>query len=222
MPDPIDSPRPSWREFLRFAVIAVGITLIPHYALLLEQVRRLKGFGNVVLLGGAAASYVLWCAAIIALGFWAKKLQGSWKALGVALPTSWREVLGIGGGCGVFSFGISHLFVLAMHGGVALARLSIVPSVLGRGVISTVLLAFWEEFLYRGVLYGLAQRFSSRRTAAILSSLIFALTHPPSVWPVVFISSLIYCHVYDHTKSICGPGLSHSIHNILIDLIKSA
>ncbi|WP_435334189.1 CPBP family intramembrane glutamic endopeptidase [Haloarchaeobius sp. TZWWS8] len=81
-----------------------------------------------------------------------------------------------------------------------------------------------EEFLFRNVIQKSLYRHFSRRSAIVVTSIIFALAHVPAFWStdlaamatsitVVFLGSLVFGSAYAKTESLTVVALVHGLFN---------
>lgn len=93
----------------------------------------------------------------------------------------------------------------------------------GRGIksqflfmIAVLMAPFFEEIMFRGLVFkGLLNTFSLHLAAAI-SALIFALVHPPISMIPVFFVGISTALAYDKTKSLWAPMAIHGLYNLSI------
>ena len=70
-----------------------------------------------------------------------------------------------------------------------------------------------EEFVFRGLLFGALRRHLPKLWAMVLSSLLFALLHPPSAAVPLFIMGMLAAAVYQRTDSLLAPVILHFSYN---------
>jgi len=82
------------------------------------------------------------------------------------------------------------------------------------GVLVVLVAPFVEEFLFRGLLYGVAKRFGGRVPALLATSILFAAVHitPGSLLPL-FVLSVGLTLAYERTGSLWTPVLMHMAFN---------
>ena len=74
-----------------------------------------------------------------------------------------------------------------------------------------------EEIAFRGLIQQGIRRVSGAGPAIFLTSLIFMVVHEPrSIWPAVFVLSLVLGRIYERTRSIWPGVLVHAVHNALV------
>jgi membrane protease YdiL (CAAX protease family) len=72
-----------------------------------------------------------------------------------------------------------------------------------------------EELFFRGVLFRSMKRFGPW-TAAVLSSLIFALLHSNPVQAIfIFLVAMVLCWAYNASDSVIVPIILHALNNII-------
>lgn len=84
------------------------------------------------------------------------------------------------------------------------------------GVSAVVVAPLCEEFLFRGLVYGVLKRFGERIFANVASSLFFAVIHAhvPSVLPLCLLAVAL-CIAYEITGCIWVPVVMHALFNAL-------
>ena len=83
--------------------------------------------------------------------------------------------------------------------------------------VSAVLVApVCEEFLFRGLVYGVLKRYGERIFANVASSLFFAVIHGhvPAVLPLCLLAVAL-CLAYEMTGCLWVPVVMHAIFNAL-------
>jgi membrane protease YdiL (CAAX protease family) len=83
-------------------------------------------------------------------------------------------------------------------------------------VLAVFAAPLFEEFIFRGVLYGGLRRSLSARTAALASALVFALMHPPLSFVPVFVMALLAATVYERSKLLYAPIAAHMTYNAIV------
>jgi len=84
------------------------------------------------------------------------------------------------------------------------------------GVMAIILAPIAEEMLFRGILYPTLKQNGFRRSALILSSVIFALTHLNLmlIVPLTFLA-LVLALLYEFTGNLSAPITAHCLFNAL-------
>jgi ABC-2 type transport system permease protein len=83
-------------------------------------------------------------------------------------------------------------------------------------VLAVFAAPLFEELIFRGVLYGGFRRSLSARSAALASSLVFALVHPPLSFVPVFVMALLAASVYERNKLLYAPIAAHMTYNTIV------
>ncbi|WP_395405864.1 CPBP family intramembrane glutamic endopeptidase [Pseudoduganella sp. UC29_106] len=71
----------------------------------------------------------------------------------------------------------------------------------------------FEEFIFRGLIFGGLRRSMPLAAAMAASAAIFAVVHPPTSMLPVFILGLCTAWAYERTKSLLSPMLTHALYN---------
>ncbi len=83
-------------------------------------------------------------------------------------------------------------------------------------VLAVVAAPICEEFIFRALLYrGLRRSFGTWR-AAIASALLFAIVHPAIGSAPVFVLGLTAALVYERSRFLAAPVVTHMVYNALI------
>jgi ABC-2 type transport system permease protein len=87
---------------------------------------------------------------------------------------------------------------------------------LGLSILAIAAAPLFEEFIFRGLIFGGLRRSLNLPTSALASAAIFALVHPaPSVIPV-FGLGIAAAVVYERTGLLLGPMVVHSVYNAAV------
>ena len=80
-------------------------------------------------------------------------------------------------------------------------------------ILAVVAAPIFEEFIFRGLIYGGLRRTLGPTLSLLASAAIFALVHPPfSVIPV-FVLGIVTAFVYERTRMLIGPIAVHALYN---------
>jgi ABC-2 type transport system permease protein len=74
----------------------------------------------------------------------------------------------------------------------------------------------FEEFIFRGLIFGGLRRSTSVAQAVLISAAVFALVHPPASMIPVFMLGICTAIAYDRSKVLLAPMITHAIYNALI------
>ena len=159
------------------------------------------------------------------------------KGFGFSTPLDLKETLLIGtiGGIGLMLLGDlleTLLFPIYDYFGFTSQHLEI-STAIGRSVsnqgiiyIATIIIIIGvldpiaEEIFFRGVFQTAFQNKNGFMTAAILSSIVFALAHFDLIlFPIFFIMGFILAYSYYKTESILAPMLMHITNNTIVFIL---
>jgi membrane protease YdiL (CAAX protease family) len=83
-------------------------------------------------------------------------------------------------------------------------------------ILAVVAAPVFEEFIFRGLIFGGLRRSVNVAIATLASAAIFAIVHPPvSVIPV-FVMGVCAALVYERTRMLAAPVVSHAIYNAAV------
>jgi membrane protease YdiL (CAAX protease family) len=87
----------------------------------------------------------------------------------------------------------------------------------------TVLAApLFEEFIFRGLIFGGLRRLAGALPAAAGSALLFAIVHPPLAMVPVLVLGLCAAWAYERSKSLLAPMLVHAAYNAMVLGVQAA
>jgi membrane protease YdiL (CAAX protease family) len=82
--------------------------------------------------------------------------------------------------------------------------------------LATVAAPFMEEFLYRGFLFNALLRYAPVWLAALVSGVLFGLSHgSSSAWIPLAASGVVLAYVYQRSGSLTASMISHSLFNLV-------
>jgi hypothetical protein len=155
---------------------------------------------------------------VMRLAFWRLKSEGVPRTFG---PGGVKAVgLGVLGGCVAAALGLLYL-KFALHSPLfEHARQTAIPSAESDIVIFAVLAVcaapIFEEFIFRGLIFGGLRRSLGLAASALASAAIFAIVHPPIAVVPVFGLGLAAALVYNRSRLLIGPMAAHATYNALI------
>jgi membrane protease YdiL (CAAX protease family) len=79
--------------------------------------------------------------------------------------------------------------------------------------IAVVAAPIFEEFIFRGLIFGGMRRSFSFFPAALASAAVFALVHPPGALVPLFFLGLCTALAYERTGRLAAPIVVHGIYN---------
>jgi ABC-2 type transport system permease protein len=151
------------------------------------------------------------------LVYWRSKAAGVPRLIGADVK---RALLwGVAGGLAAALVGVAYLLVIARlgwfpspGGGLALTP----TTMIWLGALAVAAAPVFEEFIFRGLIFGGLRRSLGLSGAMLASAAVFAIVHPPiSVAPVFFLG-LSAALVYERTKMLAAPMAVHAIYNAVI------
>ena len=130
-----------------------------------------------------------------------------------------RPALGLAGGLAAAAFGLTYLFVIG-----SLGLLDDVSSdsqsyaSLGLWVIPLAVIAapVFEEFIFRGLIFGGLRRSFGVWPATLASAAVFAILHPALAIAPVFVMGVCAALVYERTRSLLAPMIVHAVYNACV------
>jgi membrane protease YdiL (CAAX protease family) len=174
---------------------------------------RMVGAGLLAsFVGAGAITY-----ALVRLVYWRTGTQPLPRVLGpqARLGSTWRT----GAVLGAAAAGLGLAYLLALR------QLELLPT---QGATAGSTLRLWlaalgilaaplfEEFIFRGLIFGGLRRSMPLLPAAVASAAVFAIVHPPvSIIPVFFLG-LFAAVAYERGKSLAAPMLTHALYNAVV------
>ncbi|MGQ0552885.1 MAG: lysostaphin resistance A-like protein [Planctomycetota bacterium] len=84
--------------------------------------------------------------------------------------------------------------------------------------LAVIAAPLFEEFIFRGLIFGGLRRSQGLWPAALASAAIFAIVHPPvSVLPV-FVMGFCAALAYERTGALLAPMIAHAVYNLIVIL----
>ncbi|AIY43367.1 Abortive infection protein [Collimonas arenae] len=168
---------------------------------------------SAVVIGFIIAGTLTYC--LTRYTFWRTKAQGVPAVTGSNLGTSvgW----GLCGGALSAILGLVYIYVIRhldlWQGSNPVVELSSRVWLIGLAVVAAPL---FEEFIFRGLIFGGLRRSMPSFTAILMSAAIFAIVHPPQSMLPVFVLGVCTAFAYDRTKTLLAPMLVHAIYNAVV------
>ena len=131
-------------------------------------------------------------------------------------------LLGLAAGLVASAAGIGYLVVLQRSGHLApfLERDRGVLDAAAAGpwllVLAVLAAPVFEEFIFRGLVFGGLRRSVRGALAVLASAAIFAIVHPAVGVPPVFVMGLAAALVYDRTGLLIAPMVTHAVYNAMV------
>ena len=83
-------------------------------------------------------------------------------------------------------------------------------------VLSIVAAPIFEEFIFRGLVYGGLRRSLAPLPAAVASAALFAIVHPPISCVPVFVLGVLAAVVYERSRFLLAPIATHVVYNAIV------
>jgi membrane protease YdiL (CAAX protease family) len=82
--------------------------------------------------------------------------------------------------------------------------------------LAVVAAPIFEEFIFRGLIFGGLRRSLGFGAAAVASAAIFAIVHPPASVAPVFVLGLCAAFAYERTRMLAAPMIVHAVYNAAV------
>jgi hypothetical protein len=129
-------------------------------------------------------------------------------------------LLGVAGGAVAAAFGLAYVMAARAYDWFPVFhRLGHAPDVatmLWLGTLAVIAAPIFEEFIFRGLIFGGLRRSLGVGTAALASAAIFALVHPPASVVPVFVLGLCTAFVYERTRMLAASMIVHALYNAAV------
>ena len=186
--------------------VVQGITL----AIFMAATHHLSGKAIVIAYSIAGATTF----GLFRLVYWRSKTVGIPRIFGpgTAKALGW----GIGAGLAAAAAGAVYLY--------ALRRMDLLQDVMRESarelsaniwipLLAVVAAPIFEEFIFRGLIFGGLRRSLDALPAIVASAAVFAIVHPPASMIPVFGLGLCAALAFDRTKMLLAPMIAHGIYN---------
>jgi membrane protease YdiL (CAAX protease family) len=155
---------------------------------------------------------------VMRLTYWRAGTAGVPPVLGPHAATA--AIWGLGGGAAAAGAALAYLAAVrafdwfpALHDATALADPA---TLLWLGSLAVVAAPIFEEFIFRGLIFGGLRRSLGFPAAALASAAVFAIVHPPASVIPVFGLGLATALVYERTRMLAGPMIVHATYNAAV------
>jgi len=153
--------------------------------------------------------------AVMRFAFWRTHAGGVPRLLGAGVPRAIGA--GLAGAVVASLAGVSYLFILRRFGllpaippeALAAARSWLIP-------LAVVAAPIFEEFIFRGLIFGGLRRSFAGWPSALASAGIFAIVHPHLSVVPVFVMGVVAARVYDRAGMLLAPMLVHAGYNAAV------
>ena len=153
--------------------------------------------------------------AVMRFAFWRTHAGGVPRLLGVGVPRAIGA--GLVGALVASLAGVPYLIILRRFGllppippeALAAARSWLIP-------LAVVAAPIFEEFIFRGLIFGGLRRTFGGWSSALASAGIFAIVHPHLSVVPVFVMGVVAARVYDRAGMLLAPMLVHAGYNAAV------
>ena len=179
---------------------------------------------NKISLPVTATIWIAFCVAgavtfaVMRLVYWRAHTIGVPRVFGVGVLGA--LLWGLGGGLAASVIGLAYIeiatamgfFVDLRHSGQGLS----LATAIGLIILAVAAAPVFEEFIFRGLIFGGLRRSLGLGVATLASAGIFAIIHPPmSVIPVFFMA-VFAALIYERTKMLAAPMVVHAVYNATV------
>jgi ABC-2 type transport system permease protein len=171
--------------------------------------------GRVVVIAFAVAGAVT--CACMRFAFWRLKTQGVPKTFGAGAGRA--AVLGAVGGATAAIAAFLYLKVAehsSLFEGVRQSIFTGHDGLLWLTALAVVAAPIFEEFIFRGLIFGGLRRLLGLVPSVLASAAIFAVVHPPAAVIPVFGLGVAAALVYEATGLLLGPMIVHAVYNAAV------
>jgi membrane protease YdiL (CAAX protease family) len=151
---------------------------------------------------------------IMRLVYWRTRAAGVPRLLSQDVPRA--LLFGLAGGLAASCIGIVYLRVAASMHVLPPMQLAERDVMLWLGTLAILAAPLFEEFIFRGLIFGGLRRTLKPSIAILASAAIFAIVHPPLSMIPVFFLGVSAAVVYERTKMLAAPMLVHAIYNAAV------
>ena len=154
---------------------------------------------------------------VMRLAFWRLKSQGVPRTFGPGALTA--ALLGVAGG---ILAGGAALGYLKLVEGTALFEQAQQTIRFGRddmvllAVLAICAAPIFEEFIFRGLIFGGLRRSMGTAASVVASAAIFAIVHPPISVAPVFVLGVVTALIYGRRPLLIGPMAAHATYNAIV------
>ena len=189
--------------------VVQGITL----AIFMAAAHHISGAAVVTAYSIAGATTF----ALFRLVYWRSKTLGVPRIFGAGT----LKAIGWGVGAGLAAAAAGAAYLLALR------RLDLLQDVMRESVralsaniwiplLAVVAAPIFEDFIFRGLIFGGLRRSLPALPAIVASAAVFAIVHPPASMIPVFGLGVCAALAFDRTKSLLAPMIAHGIYNALV------
>ncbi len=155
--------------------------------------------------------------ALVRYASWRNRSQGVPVYLKGATPGLWLWVLA--GSAVAIPVGLGYLHVIRVWDLMPVPETAATPApgaFWWLGGVVVVAAPIFEEFIFRGLVYGGMRQHATPVVACVASAALFALVHPPLSFIPVFVLGLCTAWAYERTRVLAAPVLVHALYNLAV------
>jgi ABC-2 type transport system permease protein len=149
--------------------------------------------------------------------YWRAKTHGVPQVFGVQF--SHAIAWGIGAGTVAAAGGVAYLGILRRFDFLQDVSHESASEISGRWwipLLAVVAAPIFEEFIFRGLIFGGLRRSWGVGPAAVASAAVFAIVHPPLSMIPVFGLGLCAALAYERSKILLAPMIAHAVYNAAV------
>jgi ABC-2 type transport system permease protein len=171
---------------------------------------------------GAASLWIAFCTAgaatyaVMRLVYWSAGTAGVPRVFADGLPQAllWGAAGGVAASLAgvVYIVLVSHWHLFPAPPGLALSW----ATYFTLAVMAVAAAPVFEEFIFRGLIFGGLRRSLGAVPATLASAAIFAIIHPPYAVIPVFIMGCCAAVIYERTRMLAAPMLVHAVYNAAV------
>jgi ABC-2 type transport system permease protein len=155
---------------------------------------------------------------VMRLVYWRARTSGVPRVLDHGVPRA--LVWGVAGGAAAALIGLAYVHVITAMNLFPSARPALGPidSAVAAGLAAMAIAAapLFEEFIFRGLIFGGLRRSHGLLFSVTASAAIFAIVHPAVSVAPVFVMGALAALVYERTRMLAAPMLVHAIYNAAV------
>ncbi|HLH91843.1 MAG TPA: type II CAAX endopeptidase family protein [Xanthobacteraceae bacterium] len=155
---------------------------------------------------------------VMRLTYWRAGTTDLPRLIGPGLARA--ALLGVAGGLAAAIFGFAYVMAARSFEWFPAFRQSTatpdLATMLWLGALAVVAAPIFEEFIFRGLIFGGMRRTLGTAGAVLASAAIFAIVHPPVSVVPVFVLGLCTAVVYARTRMLAASMITHALYNAAV------
>jgi ABC-2 type transport system permease protein len=152
------------------------------------------------------------------LVYWQARTEGVPRLFNDGVPRA--LLLGIVGGMAAALIGVVYLQIVLPLDLFSTGRQAVRPAdpmvAVALAAVAIAAAPFFEEFIFRGLVFGGLRRSLGPAVSAVASAAIFAVVHPALSVVPVFVMGVCAALVYERTRMLAAPIMVHAVYNAAI------